>query len=328
MRLNRTFLGWGVFLVLAGAVPLAVRAGLVTTDQVRQVGSFWPVILIGIGVGVLLSQTRAAFLGGLIVAATFGIIVGGVLSGGIAGIGGGACGSSRGTQAINPMTGNFTGTAADVGIDVTCAEISGTAAPGSGWRIEGQDDDGLGPLVDSSGTSLAIRSPDRDRGPFSFTGPRPAWDITLPDAVRLDVSLSLSAGAAKLDLTPAQVEALEVELNAGSATIELGEQLERIDLDAGVNAGSLNLILPSRSVRGSIEVNAGAANVCVPAGVGLRFDTSGSVISGFDFDDQGLVQDGSVWSTPGFATSAVQIDLETQVNAGSLSLNPEDGCDG
>jgi hypothetical protein len=328
MRLNRNFLGWGVFLVLAGAVPLVVRAGLVTTDQVRQVGSLWPVILIGIGIGVLLSQTRAAFLGGLIVAATFGVIVGGILSGGIAGIGGGACGSSPGTRAFNPMTGNFTGPAADVDIDVSCAEISGTAAPGTGWRIAGSDDEGRGPRVDSSGTSLSIRSPDRDGGPFAFTGPRPVWDITLPDAVRLDVSLSLSAGSAKLDLTPAQVEALDVELNAGSATIELGEQLERIDLDAGVNAGSLNLILPSRSVRGSIEVNAGAAKVCVPPGVGLRFDTSGSVISGFDFGDQGLVQDGSVWSTSGFATSAVQIDLETQVNAGSLSLNPEDGCDG
>ena len=322
MRVNSGFLGWGVFLVLAGAIPLAVRAGLITADQVRQLGSLWPLIIIGIGVGILLSRTRAAFLGGLIVAATFGVLVGGWLSGG----GGlGPCGSNPSTTPINPVSGSFTGTAADVDIDLNCAELSGTATAGAGWRIDGWDEDGAGPLVDADDRSLVIRSPDRG-GPFTFAGPRPAWQLTLPDAVRLDLSLSLNAGSAKLDLTPAQVEALNVEVNAGSATIELGSGTDAIDLEAGVNAGSLNLILPSRSVRGSIEVNAGSAELCVPPGTDLRFDTSGSVISGFDFEDQGLVQDGSTWSTPGFGTSAVQIDLDVQVNAGSLSLNPEGGC--
>jgi drug/metabolite transporter (DMT)-like permease len=54
VRLNSGFLGWGVFLVIAGAILLAIRAGLITPDQVGQVGSLWPVIIIGIGVGVLL----------------------------------------------------------------------------------------------------------------------------------------------------------------------------------------------------------------------------------------------------------------------------------
>lgn len=325
MRLNSSFLGWGVFLVLAGAIPLAVRGGLITQDQVRQVGGLWPLILIGIGVGVLLSRTRAGFLGGLIVAATFGVIVGGLLSGG--GIGIGPCGSDPGTNPIDPISGEFTGTAADVDIDVNCAELSGTAAAGPGWRIDGRDDDGAGPFVEGGDTSLVIRSPNRGSGPFAFVGPRPAWNLTLPDTVRFDFSLSLNAGSAKLDLTSAQIEALDVEVNAGSATIELGSELEEIDLNAAVNAGSLNLILPGRSVRGSIEVNAGTADLCVPPGMDMRFDTSGSVISGFDFEDQGLVQDGSTWSTLGFALSGPHIDLEVQVSAGSLSLNPEDGCD-
>ena len=38
MHVRRGFLGWGVFLILAGAIPLAVRAGYITTDQV---GRFW-----------------------------------------------------------------------------------------------------------------------------------------------------------------------------------------------------------------------------------------------------------------------------------------------
>jgi hypothetical protein len=81
-------------------------------------------------------------------------------------------------------------------------------------------------------------------------------------------------------------------------------------------------------VDGSIEVNAGSVNLCAPAGVALRFNTEGSNLSSHDFEDQGLVQTGSTWQTPGFEDAAVRIELDTQTNAGSFSLNPEDGCRG
>ena len=38
MRIDRRFLGWGVFLVIVGAIPLAVRAGYLTSDQMRTSG--------------------------------------------------------------------------------------------------------------------------------------------------------------------------------------------------------------------------------------------------------------------------------------------------
>jgi hypothetical protein len=80
MRINRGFLGWGVFLVLVGAVPLAVRGGYLTEDQIPRIASLWPLILIGIGVGILLARTRFAFAGGMVIAATFGLVVGGWLA--------------------------------------------------------------------------------------------------------------------------------------------------------------------------------------------------------------------------------------------------------
>lgn len=58
MRVDRRFLGWGVFFILLGAVPLVVRAGYLTQAQVAGSWSLWPLILIGIGVGILLSRTR------------------------------------------------------------------------------------------------------------------------------------------------------------------------------------------------------------------------------------------------------------------------------
>ena len=74
MHVRRGALGWGVFLILAGAIPLAVRAGIMSEAQVNDLWQLWPMILIGLGVGLLLGRSRFAFIGGLIVAATFAVL--------------------------------------------------------------------------------------------------------------------------------------------------------------------------------------------------------------------------------------------------------------
>ena len=53
MHVRRGLLGWGVFLILAGAIPLAVRAGYISNDDLGRYWSLWPLILIGIGVGLV-----------------------------------------------------------------------------------------------------------------------------------------------------------------------------------------------------------------------------------------------------------------------------------
>src|SRR6187551_2086577 len=97
MHIRRGALDWGVFLILAGAVPLAVRAGYLTNEQVGRLWSLWPLILVGIGLGLILRRTSFDFVGGLLIAGTFGLMVGGLLSAGMTGfVGfpGTACGSS------------------------------------------------------------------------------------------------------------------------------------------------------------------------------------------------------------------------------------------
>src|SRR4029079_17884090 len=54
MHLDRRLLGWGIFFVLLGAIPLAVRAGLLDRALVGQWPLLWPVLLIGWGLGLLL----------------------------------------------------------------------------------------------------------------------------------------------------------------------------------------------------------------------------------------------------------------------------------
>ena len=93
MRVNRGLLGWGVFFIVAGAIPLLVQSGVLDPARVRHVWQLWPLILIGIGLGLILQRTRAAIVGGLVVAVTFGLLVGGWFAVGfVPGSGFGACG--------------------------------------------------------------------------------------------------------------------------------------------------------------------------------------------------------------------------------------------
>ena len=49
-------------------------------------------------------------------------------------------------------------------------------------------------------------------------------------------------------------------------------------------------------------------------------------ITSYDYAGHGLVQDGKTWTTPGYDSATVRIELDTNANAGSFSLDPEDGC--
>jgi hypothetical protein len=327
MRVRRGYLGWGVFLILAGAVPLLVRSGYLTDDQIGRLWNLWPLILVGIGVGLVLGRTRFDFVGGLIVAATFGLMVGGLLSTGIDTISSGACGSDSGTVAFPARDGSLSTDEGSVDVRLDCGDVTVAVAAGNAWRIEGRDADGTGPDIESGERSLKIHSQDNDGGRIWVLDKGATWRITLPDAPRLALDLQLNAGSATVALGGAALGTLDLELNAGSATVDLTSVRQIKDIRFGLNAGSLGLTLPNLSMTGSIEANAGSAKLCAPPGAALKLQTSDSIIASYDYAGHGLVQNGSTWTTPGFDTAAVRIELRTVANAGSFTLDPEGGCD-
>ena len=69
MRIDRNLLNWGVFFIALGGIPLAVDQAWLEPGVARDLGQLWPLILVGIGLGLMLRWTPLAWFGGALVAA-------------------------------------------------------------------------------------------------------------------------------------------------------------------------------------------------------------------------------------------------------------------
>ena len=75
--MDRQLFNAGIFFIVLGSVPLATQEGWVRASTVADLFRFWPLALVAIGVGLLLRQRPA---GGLIVALSLGLTLGGLLA--------------------------------------------------------------------------------------------------------------------------------------------------------------------------------------------------------------------------------------------------------
>ena len=318
MRVNRGLLGWGVFFIVLGAVPLAVREGLLDPDVVRRAWELWPLILVGIGVGLILARTRAAVLGGLIVAVTFGLMGGALIATGFnPGIGFTTCGFGPGNEGtpFAEQRGSFTRDAT-VRMEMSCGSVQATGTDGDGWTVSGLSDDGRPPEIRRDDGQLVVVAPNRT-GP-GIGNDASSWQVTLPRAGAVRLGVAVNAGSAEVDLAGMTVPAIDASGARGTTS-----------LTASVNAGSLVLLLPRApgdTLRGDVSVNAGSASICTPDGVALRVHSDESLGS-VDVGDRGLVREGDTWSTPGFDGASTRIEITVSANLGSITLDPEDGCD-
>ena len=329
MHVNRGLLGWGVFFITLGCVPLAARAGYLDPVRLDRAWELWPLILVGIGLGLILRRTKAAAVGALVVGVTCGLMGGALLAGGMPSVGGlSACGFGSRTASgsgFPDQAGSF-GLEARVDVELNCGELTLASADGTGWSVTGTADDGRPPEIRAAGDRLLVRSPSRNGINAGAGGSR--WNVTLPRQVGLALGLSVNAGSARMDLGSMRVPDLSVSVNAGDATVDAVDLVESGSVSASVNAGSLSISLPSpaTTLQASLSVNAGSIDVCVPGGVGLRIRTAKSALGSDNFADRGLARSGDTWTRPGFATATQRIELETDANLGSITLNPEDGC--
>ncbi|MGH2428759.1 MAG: LiaI-LiaF-like domain-containing protein [Candidatus Limnocylindria bacterium] len=322
MRVNNDLLFWGLALITAGAVALAIQAGLLPRELLRDVWQWWPLILIGIGVAMLVSRTPFALLGTVAAALVIGVFAGGVLGG--SGFRFGDCGDETLKESV-ARDGAFDALIAQVSLDFHCGDLSVATGTGQGWTLDARRSGGPAPDVSADGSSLDI---DADGGgPFGFGGDREEWELVLPADVTLELEVDANAATSELDLSGARLAQLELNASAGEVAILLGGA-EASGVSIEVNAGSVSIQADaSTRLGGSIAANAGSIELCAAEDAELAITVEeGNVTFSHDLDESGLRREGDTWLSDGANAGAASITLSVEGNASSFDLHRMEVC--
>jgi hypothetical protein len=314
LRLRRGFLFWGLFFVTLGAVPLVVRLGNLDLDRLRDVGLLWPLIIIAVGIGILVSRTHFAVIGVVVAALTLGLIAGSALAfatGGILDFGD-CLGVAAGDLQHTSQSGQFGGPAS-VTLRFSCGDVNVVPGGGTGWSLDA-DYRGSAPTIDAGSTDLALRAPTNGLR-------RQDWNVTLPSSALRSLDAELNAAQTALDVSSANLDRFKIVANAGDVEV-VGTGASISDLDLVVNAGRARLTLGGPT-SGSLQANAGSLEVCVPDNANLTIEARSSFAFDTNLPSSGLAHDGDTWTRGG--TGPI-IDLEVEGNAAGFTLNPPGGC--
>ncbi|HEX5040476.1 MAG TPA: DUF5668 domain-containing protein [Candidatus Limnocylindria bacterium] len=318
MHVNRGLVFWGVALITAGVVAIALQAGWIDGEALRELWRFWPIALIAIGLAIIAARTPFAMVATLVAALLVGGFAGSLFAGFPEGFDVGCGGTPDQSTGEN---GSFAGQSADVSLELNCGELRVTTASGSAWDVDARYAD-TAPTITSSGSSLAVSADDSSF--FALTDARQAWDIVLPTDVNLTLGVDANAAESDLALDGASLTELDVEANAGSVAIGLaGASVDDLSVDA--NAGSVSLTVDDgTSLTGSVSMNAGSLDLCVPDGVGVAITISEENITfSHNLDESGLSRNGDTWSG---GTGDAAVTLDVSGNAASFTFNPDGGC--
>jgi len=319
VHVNRGLVFWGVVLITAGAVALALQAGWIDGSALRELWRFWPIALILIGLAIIAARTRFAMVATVVAALVLGGLAGSLFAGFPDGFNVG-CGGTPDSTATD--SGSFPGGSADISLDLNCGELRVTTASGSDWDVDARYAGDQTPDISADDTSLSVRA--EEVSVFGFADARQEWDVVLPTDLNLTPEISANAAESDLALDDASLATLNVDANAGSVAIGLpGASVDALEVDA--NAGSISLTADDETaVTGSVSMNAGSFDLCVPEGVDVAITISEENITfSHNLDESGLSREGDTWRS-GSGEAAVTLDVSG--NAASFTFNPEGGC--
>ncbi len=325
MHVRRGFVNWGVFLICLGAIPLAVQLNVIDRGMATSLLRLWPLILIGIGLGLLLRFSRAQALGGFVVAGTFGVLIGVFFAGGLpTGV---VCPDQPAGGTAITRSGTF-GTVARLDFEFSCSDVSlnNTSVDptlADNWSVS-VNAGSRTPDIGNTDSSLELRSADTSGfAPFSDRV-RENWQVTLPGSVAMSVSGTFNAATSTLALGSGLVDSLSLTYNASDGRLDLSGATPPM-LSATLNASTVGLTLPSGSFNGSITINASTLKVCAALDLGLRI-TYDDTLSSQNFAQAGLAQSGKTWQSANYTSATARAELHISANVSTTTLNSVGGC--
>lgn len=316
--IHRTALAAGAFLISAGAVMLVGTSNPAVGDAIISALRLWPLALIALGVALLLRRTRLGIAGTVLAAAIPGLLLGGVVVAAPS-LPGPICTDAGGRPAIT-HDGTF-GSRATVDLEIACGDLTVATAPGTAWSTSTAELGDRTATVTATSDGLTVAT-GTDTRPFRWQAGGDAWAVTLPTGTTIDLQAAVKAGHGTFDLAGAHLGDVDLEVDAGSSVVDLSSATLD-ELSISTHAGSTSVRLPLDDVTGRIDAAAGSVELCTQPGLGLRI--AGDAVLG-SIDTEGLVRVGNAWQTPDYPSATAHVDVEVDVQAGSVAIDPAGGC--
>jgi hypothetical protein len=294
---------WPIMLIGVGVILLLWNTGVIQGNPWPIVFNLWPVILIAIGLDILFG--RRSLLGGLI-----GAILGLALIGGIIALliaqpnwpgfnWGNASLQSRHIEA--PLAGIET---ASIQIDFTSGENRLYVLTDSDKLING-DVSYYGDLtfdVNASNDRANVRVDSQWSGFFvGFMTTAEKWDIGLNPKPVYDITLDMGSGGGSLDLSKLNVSGGRLNVGSGGVDVRLPA------------TGKFTL---------NVDGGSGSLNIHVPSTVGLRVEYQPGSGGFYPSSRLNVVRTGrdAAYETENFATAQSAITLIVDGGSGSISV--------
>jgi hypothetical protein len=297
MSKHRPSLFWPIVLIGVGVIFLLSNTGVITGNPWPIILNLWPVVLIVIGLDILFGHRSAA--GSLISAALALVLVVGVI---LLLVGNVNFGAPLQTRHIEEPLGEVR--SAHVSIDFGTGRNQLYALGDSSQLIEG-DLSYFGTLhfdPSTSGDRADIRlerSGSISLGFIGGTGEQ--WDIGLNQRPSYELDLSLGVGESNVDLSRLTLTDSRINVGVGATDVRLPSTGRfTLRIDGGV--GEVRVRIPRQvAVRAEVDTGIGAFN----AGSRLR-----------------AVGDG-VYETEGFGAADDRVTLQIDVGVGTITIIDE-----
>lgn len=317
---------WPILLIGVGLILFLGNMQVIPDYDWRKLASLWPLLLVGIGLDLIVGR-RNVWASAVVGAATVGGAVLMLIYAPMTGI----------FQAPQAQTNTFTepigsATSAKVKLDLSWEPVRVQALSDASTLFQA-DITHVGTLnynASGSGSEKIITlTSSGQSGSWFFNAPTfiMDWKIGLSPKIPLDLEVDVSAGSATLDLTGLQLSALQVDGGAGQTTLTLPAQSSTYNVSYNGSAGSATITLPANTTMSlRVDGSAGATNIRMPANAFIHLEVLDDGAGGLGLPSNLKKISGSsakkgVWETEGFANAANKISIViVDISAGAINI--------
>jgi hypothetical protein len=302
---------WPLVLIGGGVVLLLANLGYLPWQSWNLIWRLWPLLLVALGIDVLIG--RRSFLGAIVSGLLILLLIAGAVAFVLF-----ARNIPAFVELTRPVAWQTEHIEYELGdVESAAVIIDWTSVPG---RLSALDDSSnliegdityRGDLVfavDVWGSRADVELDSRYSGPwvwsFDFADqPKGRWDVELSPQMALDLKLDVGSGRCDFDLTDLQIGDLVVDGGSGAIDLALPRGSSfEAKIDGG--SGSIEIVLPE-SVGARVVLDSGSGS--------FRPDERFRLVEG----ERG--RDG-VWETEDFDTADQTIVLEIDQGSGSITI--------